>query len=89
MNEKQIEKEVYDFLNGISETSRIYFVGNTLKNPLEYKANEEIVFKMRVKTAEQFVVSAESSLSLIDLNVDRALERSGSRKDLTVPCGNR
>ena len=51
MNEKHIEREVYNFLNGVSENSRIYFIGNTLKNPLEYKANEEIVFKIRVKTA--------------------------------------
>lgn len=55
MNEKQIEREVYNFLNGISENSKIYFVGNTLKNPLEYKANEEIVFKVRAKTEEKFV----------------------------------
>lgn len=43
------EKSVRDFLLGISEKSRMYFVGTTERNALEYKANEPIVFKIRVE----------------------------------------
>ena len=32
-----------------------YFVGTTLKNPLEYKASEKIVFKIRVKYMDDYL----------------------------------
>ena len=32
-----------------------YFVGTTLKNPLQYEINEEIVFKIRVKYMDDYM----------------------------------
>ena len=55
MNEKQIEKEVYNFLNGVSETTKVYFEGGSTKNPLEYRVGEEMVFKLRVKCEGNYV----------------------------------
>ncbi len=55
MDEKRIEKEVYDFLRGVNETEKIYFVGSTTENAVEYKIGDEIVFKIRVKCAEKFI----------------------------------
>ena len=49
------EKSVENFLKGINEGEKAYFVGTTVKNPLEYKVGEEIVFKIRVKTAEEYI----------------------------------
>lgn len=44
-----IQKQVKNFLLGIKENSRIYFTGTTLKNPLEYRIGEEMIFKIRVE----------------------------------------
>lgn len=44
------EKAVRDFLKGVSETSRVYFVGSTLKNAIGYAPGEPIIFKLKVKT---------------------------------------
>ena len=50
-----IEKSVENFLKGINESTKAYFVGSTLENPLEYKVGDEIVFKIRVKTADEYI----------------------------------
>ena len=49
------EKDVRNFLLGISENSKIYFVGSTTKNALEYTVGEEMVFKIRVKADGEFL----------------------------------
>ncbi len=50
-----VEKSVENFLKGINESTKAYFVGSTLENPLEYKVGDEIVFKIRVKTADEYI----------------------------------
>ncbi len=45
-----VQKQVRNFLLGISEHSRVYFTGTTLKNSIEYKVGEPITFKMRVES---------------------------------------
>lgn len=45
-----VEKDVRNFLNGISENSKIYFDCETDKNPISYKAGEEMIFRLCVKT---------------------------------------
>lgn len=49
-NSMNAEKAVRDFLKGISETNGVYFVGSTIKNPIEYKIGETMTFKLKVKT---------------------------------------
>ena len=49
------EKAVRDFLKGVSETNRVYFVGSTTKNPLEYQPNEPMTFRLRVKTETEYM----------------------------------
>lgn len=50
-----IEKDVRNFLNGISENNKVYFDGETDKNPLEYKSGEEITFRLCVRTDDVIV----------------------------------
>ena len=50
-----IEKEVKSFLDGISQTSTLMFVGSTTKNPLSYTVGEPIVFKIRVESDDKVV----------------------------------
>ena len=52
---EKTEKAVRDFLKGVSETNRVYFVGSTTKNPLEYQPNETMTFKLRVKTETEYL----------------------------------
>lgn len=47
--------EVENYIKGISENLDMYFVGGTLKNPLEYIVGEEIIFKIRVKSDEKYI----------------------------------
>ncbi len=50
-----IEKDVRNFLNGISENGKIYFDCETDKNPISYKAGEEMIFRLCVKTGDTLV----------------------------------
>ena len=43
-----VENSVRSFLCGIGQGSKMYFVGETDKNPLSYKAGEPITFKLKV-----------------------------------------
>ena len=45
-----IEKDVRNFLEGISENCKKYFICSTDKNPLTYKSGEEMIFTLKVKT---------------------------------------
>lgn len=42
-----VKKSVFEFLHGSTQSSHAYFVGTTLKNPLDYKSGEEIIFKIK------------------------------------------
>lgn len=48
-------KAVVDFFDGVDEKDRVYFVGSSLKNPLTYTVDEEITFKLRVKSKQGYI----------------------------------
>ena len=45
----KIEKDVQAFLSGDTKGKQMYFAGTTIKNPIEYKLGEPIVFKIWVE----------------------------------------
>lgn len=50
-----IEKDVRNFLDGISENCQKYFTCSTNKDALSYKAGEEMVFTLKVTTDDKVV----------------------------------
>lgn len=50
-----IEKDVRNFLAGISENSKVYFDCETDKSPIEYKSGEKMTFKFCVRTDDGIV----------------------------------
>ena len=52
---EKTEKAVRDFLKGVSETNRVYFVGSTTKNPLDYQPHETMTFRLKVRTGTEDV----------------------------------
>lgn len=59
-----VEKDVRNFLNGVSENCKKYFECSTNKDATSYKAGEEMVFTLKVKADEMDVPVPYISVNL-------------------------